>query len=208
MHEHAERFTMTGLPVPYQWQRPNLLGFTVYQDTHMVDKGELAGELLRKLESEGWVQFGIADIGLAELLRTTDEVKREALLDAIAGKPIPAGTLVLDQSVLDFASLASEEDEQRLENLHAIIWDETHTLQGDLQKAVDTAAQKAQAGKSGDGNAGERVRDHARGHSRAVRRRCVRHPRSPHPCGSGAHSERLLLAARPVPTGGAAVARR
>lgn len=91
-------------------------------DTHMIDKGGEAGDILRRLSDEGWVKFDLADTGIVEINEASDKQKRADLIEQAATHAVSLGPMVLDSSMLGLCVVASEEDVLRIPFVHSLIW--------------------------------------------------------------------------------------
>jgi len=109
-------------------------------DTHMLDKGGQAGDLLRRAESEEWVCFHVADTLLTELSDVRDDSRREELLDLASTHSISMGPMVLDHSLLGLSVLGSDEDALRIAHVHQILWSRDWPSDGhEVEKGNRTA---------------------------------------------------------------------
>lgn len=89
-------------------------------DVHVVDS--VTAERLRRLRDYGWITLTLSATSLAEMAETSDEDKRERLLDAARNFPISRGSFVLDHSLLGMDFLATQADEERLRRVFNALW--------------------------------------------------------------------------------------
>jgi hypothetical protein len=122
VHDVRQTGGLMGSTPHRDWQRPNLLGFRVMIDSQMLDQGGEYGPTLRQIESEGWVRYHLSDTAVVESLNTTDETRREELVELAGRRAVSMGTFVIDQSHIDMAFIGTDGDVARLYALHDLIW--------------------------------------------------------------------------------------
>jgi len=116
---------------PPDWQLPNILGLLVYRDTNVLDHGRSAElDLLLRLRDEGWVQLATTDTAATEISDASDPATRDALAAEIATGFISMGPMVLGHSQLGRSVLGSDEDAQRLHDVHRLIWNREWEQEG------------------------------------------------------------------------------
>lgn len=114
----------------------NITGIHWALDTNTIGNSEL--KTLRRLHGLGWIYLETPDTVQFELTFTKDERKRKVLLEERSSFPMPMGPMVLDHSQLGFSVNASPKDEERLREVHAIIW-QSHTFDADASVAEKNA---------------------------------------------------------------------
>lgn len=98
----------------------NLTGIHWALDTNIIGNPDL--QSLIKLFDLGWLYLETPDTVQFELTFTKDENKREQLLSERNNFPMPMGPMVLNHSQLGFSVNGSKQDEERLHEVHLIIW--------------------------------------------------------------------------------------
>jgi predicted nucleic acid-binding protein len=98
------------------------LGLTFHVDTNFVGDESPAAAELRALDADKWIKLQRADALETELLRDEDEERRERLRDEASKYPQVAGPFILNESLLDFGLLASDEDEVRFGDVFDVLF--------------------------------------------------------------------------------------
>lgn len=114
----------------------NITGLQWALDTNIIGNPELV-ELTRMFEL-GWIYLETPDTVQFELSRAKDEFARERLLEERSGFPMPLGPTVLNHSQIGFSVNGSAQDEERLHDVHLIIW-KTQSFQEDALVAEKNA---------------------------------------------------------------------
>ena len=103
-------------------------------DTNIIGDSNL--KILKRLFHLGWIYLETPDTVQFELTFTKDEKKRKELLDERSSFPMPMGPMVLNHSQLGFSVNGSTQDEDRLREVHLIIW-KSHTFESDASVAEE-----------------------------------------------------------------------
>jgi hypothetical protein len=79
-------------------------------------------EFLNRLFDLGWIYLQTPSTVYFELSNTTNDDKRESLLDMQATFSMPMGPMVPDHGQLGFSVSSSPQDEEDLQKIHGFIW--------------------------------------------------------------------------------------
>jgi predicted nucleic acid-binding protein len=115
--------TWDGIRDPPEALKPgiNILGVTYFVDTNCIDDQSEAMQLLWRAWQEGWLGLQKADVVDTELHSASD-IARERL--TAASRPLPEawGPAVVEHSRIGSSVLASDEDEERIKQVFAILF--------------------------------------------------------------------------------------
>ena len=103
-------------------------------DTNIIGNSKL--KTLKRLFRLGWIYLETPDTVQFELNFTKDESKRKKLLKERSNFPMPMGPMVLNHSALGLSVNGSPQDEERLHNVHLLIW-KSHTFEDDAAVATE-----------------------------------------------------------------------
>lgn len=112
----------------------NITGIHWALDTNIIGNPKL--KKLKRLHGLGWIYLETPDTVQFELMFTKDEKKRKVLLEERSSFPMPMGPMVMDHSQLGCSVNGSPEDEERLREVHLIIW-QSHTFDADALVAEE-----------------------------------------------------------------------
>ncbi len=89
-------------------------------DVHVLDREYAA--TLRRFHVDGWLVLQSSDTTRVEIAGHQDADRREQLEDLAWQFPMPMGPFVPGHSKLDFAFLASDEDQNRIRAVYETLW--------------------------------------------------------------------------------------
>lgn len=101
------------------------LGLVLYFDTNFAGDSSDAACELRALDRDGWIDLARTDTVDTELGGATDETRRAALLAETNGYVESMGPMVWDHSRRGHAVWANDDDSERLDRVHSILFPNT-----------------------------------------------------------------------------------